>query len=424
MYRFLPHALAALLLSAGGATAQACSVNLQSSYPAPAVHPDFSARLVVGGLTKPRGIILDKAKNLLVVEAKIGIKRISFASDNGLTCLAVGDVKTLLTHSIEISSDGKTLYASSADKVFSWSYDAAAGTLTNQRTLIVNMNSFDHVTRTLLLSRKQPEMLLISRGSGENLDRRAADETTGISQLRAFNLTEITDGPINFNTAGRLVGWGLRNSVGIAEHPVTGAIYTVENSADNIQRLGTKTTPPRNSTSIPPCPLHPPYPPKLRLPNLPLPLVPRPRLPQQHHPPPPGTPFALSPADDALCATTTPPRLVFHAHTAPLDIKFDAAGAAAYVAFHGSWNRDAPVGYSLGVVRFDVGRGEPTEGRESREAVVEVLGNGDVGGCPDRCFRPVGVVVEEGDGGRVFMTSDATGEVGQQMQDKVIILYS
>lgn len=96
MYRLVSHALAALLLHAGGATAQACSVNLQTSYPAPVVHPDFSARLVVEGLTKPRGIILDKAKNLLVVEAKIGIKRISFVSDNGLTCLAVGDVKTLV----------------------------------------------------------------------------------------------------------------------------------------------------------------------------------------------------------------------------------------------------------------------------------------------------------------------------------------
>lgn len=124
---------------------------------------------------------------------------------------------------------------------------------------------------------------------------------------------------------------------------------------------------------------------------------------------PPSTPFALSPADDALCATTTPPRLVFHAHTAPLDIKFDASGSAAYVAFHGSWNRDEAVGYNLGMVRFDAGRGEPVEGRESRESVVEVLGNGEVKGCPEGCFRPVGVAVD-GEG-RVFMTSDSTGEV-------------
>lgn len=124
---------------------------------------------------------------------------------------------------------------------------------------------------------------------------------------------------------------------------------------------------------------------------------------------PPSTPFALSPADDAHCATTTPPRLVFHAHTAPLDIKFDASGSAAYVAFHGSWNRDEAVGYNLGMVRFDAGSGEPTEGRESREGVVEVLGNGEVKGCPEGCFRPVGVAVD-GEG-RVFMTSDSTGEV-------------
>lgn len=296
------------------------------------------------------------------------------------------------------------------------------------------MGSFDHVTRTLLLSRKQPEMLLISRGSGENLDRRASDITTGISQLRAFNLSETTaDGPLNFNTAGRVVGWGLRNSVGIAEHPVTGAIYTVENSADNIQRFGVDI---RRSLHLPPSPppvnratdqdnpaeelnLHPALsspPPSTTPPNYGYPTclslwTPLPASPSNSTLLPPSTPFALSPADDALCATTTPPRLVFHAHTAPLDIKFDASGTAAYVAFHGSWNRDEAVGYSLGMVRFDAGRGEPTEGRESREGVVEVLGNGEVRGCPEGCFRPVGVAVEEGEGRRVFMTSDSTGEV-------------
>lgn len=31
---------------------------------------------------------------------------------------------------------------------------------------------------------------------------------------------------------------GLRNSVGVAEDPISGAIYSVENSVDNIQRSG------------------------------------------------------------------------------------------------------------------------------------------------------------------------------------------
>lgn len=40
---------------------------------------------------------------------------------------------------------------------------------------------------------------------------------------------------------------------------------------------------------------------------------------------------------DAECATFEAPRLVFPAHTAPLDIKFKADGSAAFVSFHGSW---------------------------------------------------------------------------------------
>jgi hypothetical protein len=39
----------------------------------------------------------------------------------------------------------------------------------------------------------------------------------------------------------------------------------------------------------------------------------------------------------ADCAKRQAPRLVFPAHTAPLDIKFKKDGSAAYVTFHGSW---------------------------------------------------------------------------------------
>lgn len=39
----------------------------------------------------------------------------------------------------------------------------------------------------------------------------------------------------------------------------------------------------------------------------------------------------------ASCAVKTAPRLVFPAHTAPLDIKFKKDGSLAYVTFHGSW---------------------------------------------------------------------------------------
>lgn len=82
-------------------------------------------------------------------------------------------------------------------------------------------------------------MLLVSRGSDGNVDDEAAEQSSGHSQLRAFNLTDLgqDDDPYDYMD-GVLLGWGLRNSVGVAEHPVTGGIYSVENSVDQLRRSG------------------------------------------------------------------------------------------------------------------------------------------------------------------------------------------
>jgi glucose/arabinose dehydrogenase len=145
-----------------------------------------------------------------------------------------------LNHGIELSEDGKTLYASTSNQVLSWDYDAAAASLSNKRVLIQNMSNADHVTRTLLLSRKQPGLLLVSRGSGENMDDTALQMSSGVSQIRIFNITNMTNDQIyDFPSQGQMLGWGLRNSVGVAEEPVHGGIYSVENSVDNIQRMDT-----------------------------------------------------------------------------------------------------------------------------------------------------------------------------------------
>ena len=100
------------------------------------------------------------------------------------------------------------------------------------------MANSDHATRTLLLSRKVPELLLISRGSTSNVDVETESLSSGRSQIRAFNTTNITSHAYDFTTDGMRLGWGLRNSVGLAEHPDTGGIYSVENSVDQIMREG------------------------------------------------------------------------------------------------------------------------------------------------------------------------------------------
>ena len=88
---------AALLLLLAPAAAQDCAVRLESSYPAPVAAPGYNARLIASGLSRPRSILFDKNKNLLVVEAGTGIQRLSFSSDDGGTCLVVGDTKNLVS---------------------------------------------------------------------------------------------------------------------------------------------------------------------------------------------------------------------------------------------------------------------------------------------------------------------------------------
>ncbi len=138
-----------------------------------------------------------------------------------------------------LSDDGKTLYASSSSNVYSWPYDAAAATVDSgkRRTLVQNMSNTDHTTRTLLRSHAAPGQLLVSRGSSENLDADARDLASGHSQIRAFDLSGGGQ-PYDYASGGRLVGWGLRNSVGLAEEPRTGGLFSVENSADQLQRGG------------------------------------------------------------------------------------------------------------------------------------------------------------------------------------------
>lgn len=358
-----------------------------------------------------------------------------------------------LNHGIELSPDGRTLYASTQEFVYAWDYDPGSDSLSNRRILVQNMTNpgGGHNTRTLLLSRKQPDLLLVSRGSAENIDQLAALEASGISQIRAFNVSGGPQ-PYSYPSDGILVGWGLRNSVGVAEHPETGGLWSVENSADDVARLGRdihEDNPGEelnfhgrladaatlganhgyphcfalwNTTGFP------------RLGNLTV-----------------GDQFALlgndtaanttASVNDTTCAREyTAPRLTFTAHMAPLDIKFEPSnsgggggGRRAFVTFHGSWNREVPAGYKLSYVDFSAETGEPVEPADSVSAAVDVLWSPDLSACPRGCVRPVGLAFDtagedendENDDGsssaggrRLFVTSDSTGEIWVVVEER------
>ena len=97
------------------------------------------------------------------------------------------------------------------------------------------MQGSAHITRTLLIPRSVDNYIVVNRGSTRNLDELASDKSTGISQVRAFDLTQVPTGGYNFATSGQVLGWGLRNEVGIGEAS-DGGIWGVENSADQLRR--------------------------------------------------------------------------------------------------------------------------------------------------------------------------------------------
>lgn len=250
-----------------------------------------------------------------------------------------------LNHGIAISADGETLYASTESDVYSWPYSPSSSSLSadDRRTLVSNMSNTDHTTRTLLLPRQQPGILIVSRGSDSNMDEDAADVDSGHSQLRSFNISSLAsdDDPYDF-LDGDLLAWGLRNSVGVAEDPNHGGIWSVENSVDEMRRHGEDIHHDNPGEELN---FHGfangssenvggnfGYPSCFAIWGT----EDFPDLGDMQT----GDQFPVAETstltDESCNEDFVAPRLTFQAHTAPLDIVFTEDGSQAFVSFHGS----------------------------------------------------------------------------------------
>ena len=263
------------------------------------------------------------------------------------------------------------------------------------------------------MSQKINGTLLISRGSTANVDPAAELLSSGHSQIKAFDLNNLPADGYTFNTDGVRLGWGLRNSVGVVEHPLTGGIYSVENSVDQLVRNGKDVHEDNpgeemnfhgylNGTEYPQGSNYGyPYCFAAWNPD---------DIPDNSNISV-GTQFAMgtknSTINDAFCAERTPPRLTFQAHQAPLDIKFNNSGTEAWLSFHGSWDATNPVGYKVSVVPFE--NGEPVAAPDNNTAATDIFTNADNSKCPTNCFRPAGLTFDSQ--GRLFVSSDASGEI-------------
>lgn len=181
------------------------------------VAPGWKVAKVAGGLVQPRGVIIDTDGNLLVVENGLGITAHKIGSDGCLTAGKTVISQKNLNHGIILSHNGNTLYASSATSVFAWSYNATTMSVSeNLTTIVTGMDSSGHVTRTLIIPPKHPDLLLVSHGSNDNFDYGAADILTGRSCVKVFNTTTTPSQGYDYASGGYHMGYGLRNEVGLA----------------------------------------------------------------------------------------------------------------------------------------------------------------------------------------------------------------
>jgi glucose/arabinose dehydrogenase len=235
---------------------------------------------------------------------------------------------------------------------------------------IAPLPSGGHSTRGLLFNRAGTK-LYVSIGSGSNVNAGEPPERAAITEMNP-------DG-----TGRHVFASGLRNPVGMAWEPVTGALWTAVNERDG---LGDELVP-DYATRVQPGAFY-------------------------------GWPYAyLGPHEDPrragerpdLVKKSIPPSVPIQAHSAPLGIAFYQGTmfpaeyrGRAFVAFHGSWNRALRTGNK--VVSIPFRNGQPLGGYDdfavgwmTEETSRSVWG------------RPVGLLVLSD--GSLLISDDGGGKI-------------
>lgn len=269
---------------------------------------------------------------------------------------------------------GCTLYVAETGFLKSYQYDPATYTATYKETLATFPTDGGHYTRTLL-EHPDGESLLVSIGSSCNV---CAEE----SPLRATiqKLSLVDNSLTTFAT-------GLRNTVFMALHPVTGEVWGTDNGRDLI------------GDDIPPDEVN-----IIRAEqDYGWPLC----YGQKVH----DTDFDKKQYVRNPCEDTAAAHIDLPAHSAALGIAFvpeegwpEAMWHDALIAYHGSWNRSEPTGYK--VVRMDLdAQGNRATGQS--DFVTGFLAPG--AGEDEAIGRPAGVLVEPG--GVAYVSDDRAGAI-------------
>jgi glucose/arabinose dehydrogenase len=358
----------------------------------PVAAPGLKVNAFASGLKHPRWIYVLPNGDVLVAEALNQVGRIKSifeyamfstmkraaavgVSPNRITLLrdADGDgvAETQETFMAGLNQPfgmallGDTFYVGNTDGVVAFPYETGASRITAPGRKVTQHNSGGHWTRSLLPS-PDGQKLFIGVGSLSNIADSGMEVEAGRAAIHELDLASGTS---------RIFAGGLRNPVGLAWEPQTGALWTVVNERDG---LGDE-TPPDYLTSVRDGGFY-------------------------------GWPYCYwgqtvdgrVPQDPALVAQALTPDYALGGHTASLGLCWLPAGTlpgfpdGMAIGQHGSWNRSTLSGYKVIFVPFENGR----PSGPARDILTGFL-------APDERAsygRPVGVTI--GPDGSVLVADD------------------
>lgn len=268
---------------------------------------------------------------------------------------------------------GDALYVAETDKLTRFAYVPGAMSITTPGVKLAALpggTRNHHWTKTVVAS-PDGKTLFVAVGSNSNVGENGLDEEKDRAAILAIDAA---------TGATKVFATGLRNPVGMAWNPVTGALWTAVNERDE---LGSDLVP-DYMTSV---------------------------KAGGHY----GWPWSyygqtvdtrVEPARPEMVAKALKPDYALGPHTASLGLAFAPPQAAlgpgfargAFVGQHGSWNRNPPSGYRVIFVPFDAA-GKP------QGLPVDVL-TGFLNDKGEALGRPVGVAFDRGGG---LLVADDTG---------------
>lgn len=270
---------------------------------------------------------------------------------------------------------GSTFYVGNTDGVMAFEYEDGATQITGAGEKKVDFKPGGHWTRSLLAS-PNGKKLYAGVGSATNIADNGIEVEQGRASIHELDLA---------SGESREFATGLRNPVGLAWEPVTGALWTVVNERDG---LGDE-VPPDYLTSVTDGGFY-------------------------------GWPFCYwgqtvddrVPQDAEKVSAALQPDYALGGHTASLGLCWMPAGTlrgfdtdGMVIGQHGSWNRSNLSGYKVVFVTFENGKPMPGPDGAPRDILSGFL-------APDEKVsygRPVGVTI--GPGGRSLLVADDVGNV-------------